>query len=267
MPKPGRAAVILLAALALLGCESKKKSIARYMADDRAVSLPEAPFHFAQATADAKVELTLSPDLDAYPDLHRALFDAGQRQLLEFIAQAKEDRARFAAKGVSQPQPYERRVTWTVAAVTPGLVSLRGAWFDDTGGIHPNHGSDTFLWDRDHGQMLLQSDLFKPGYDLSALDQTLCAAVRKAKQARLGPTDPKSWSCPKWEDSHATLVPSVRPYRAGGLMFLFDPYVIGAYAEGDYAVLIPLSDVQPALAPMWAADFAGSPAPSVIPNP
>jgi hypothetical protein len=55
----------------------------------------------------------------------------------------------------------------------------------------------------------------------------------------------------------------VRPYRAGGLLFLFDPYVIGAYAEGDYAVLIPLSDFQAAVAPAWAKDFEGSPAPGV----
>ncbi len=267
MPRPGRAAVILLAALALLGCESKKKRLAEYVADDRAVAAPAPVFHFARSTADAKVELTFPPELDAYPELHQALLDAGRQELLDFAAAAKEDRARFARKGVSQPQPYERRVAWAVTAITPNLISLRGVWFDDTGGVHPDHGSETRLWDRDRNQMLLQSDLFKPGYDFTALDRTLCAAVRKAKQARVGPTDPKSWSCPRWEDSRATLVPSVHPYRAGGLMFLFDPYVIGAYAEGDYAVLIPQSDFQTALAPTRTAEFVGSPAPTLKPKP
>ena len=267
MPKPGRAALILLAALALLACESKKKRIAEYTADDKAVAAPAPPFRFARTSADAKVELTFPPGMDAYPELHRALFDAGKQELLDFAAQAKEDRARFARKGVSQPQPYERRVSWTVTAVTPNLVSLRSTWFDDTGGVHPNHGSDTRLWDREHFQMLLQSDLFQPDYDFTALNQTLCAAVRKAKQARLGPTDPNSWPCPKWRDSHATLVPSTQPFRIGGIMFLFDPYVIGAYAEGDYAVLIPQSDFQTALAPTRTAEFVGSPAPTLKPKP
>jgi hypothetical protein len=123
------------------------------------------------------------------------------------------------------------------------------------------------LWDRLRNVTLLPSELFKPDIDHAPLDDLLCQATSKAKQARLGPTDPKSWSCPTWSGSHVVLVPSTRPYRAGGLMFLFDPYTIGAYAEGDYEVLIPLSAFQHALAPAWAADFAGSPAPMVRTRP
>jgi hypothetical protein len=82
----------------------------------------------------------------------------------------------------------------------------------------------------------------------------------------MGPTDPKSWACPTWTDSHAVLVPSTQPYRIGGIMFLFDPYVIGAYAEGEYDVLIPLADFQQLVAPRWAADFAGAPAPTAQPK-
>ena len=261
MPQPGRAAVILLAVLAVCACDNGKRRLAEAKYADAAVSLPAPLLHVLHKDADSVVELTLQPHIADYPELHRALFDDEERQLSEFAATAKADRARFAQKGVHEPGPYERRVSWTIAAITPDLISLKGTWFDDTGGAHPNHGSDTRLWDRQRNQMLLQSDLFKPDYDFTNLDAVLCAAVRKTKEARMGPTDPKSWSCPKWADSHSVLTPSVRPFRAGGLTFLFDPYVIGAYAEGDYRVLIPLAEFQPAIAPAWAADFVGSPAP------
>ena len=192
---------------------------------------------------------------------------AGKAELLDFLKQAIEDRQRFAKKGVKQATPYERRVVWSITAVTPHLISLRNAWFDDTGGAHPNHGSDVLLWDRVHNVMLLQGELFKSDVDTTVVDTLLCQATTRAKEARLGPTDPKRWSCPKFADGHAVMVPSTQPYRIGGMMFLFDPYTIGAYAEGDYEVLLPLTDFKSILAPAWAGDFAGSPAPSVRPRP
>jgi hypothetical protein len=268
MPRPGRAAaLILLAAVALAGCENKKRLAAQFAHDDAVLAAPPVPTHYVNATPDAKIELALPAGIARYPELHAKLFNDGKQELLDFLKQAIEDRRRFADKGVSQPTPYERRVVWTITAVTPHLISLRDAWFDDTGGVHPNHGSEVLLWDRVRNVMLLQGELFKPDADATAVDAALCRAATRAKAARVGPSDPKSWACPTFSDSHAVLVPSTRPYRIGGMMFLFDPYVIGAYAEGDYEVLVPLSDFQSILAPAWAGDFAGSPAPTVRPRP
>jgi hypothetical protein len=267
MSRPGRYAVMLLAALALSGCDSKKKITAELARADAAVAAPAVRTHFALNTPNARTELTLPAWIDRYPELHAKLFSDGRQELMDFTKQAAGDRARLALKGVKQPSPYERRVVWSITAVTPGLVSLRDAWFDDTGGAHPDHGSEVLLWDRARNVMLLQSELFKPGADTARLDDLLCQATARAKQARVGPSAPRSWTCPKWSDAKAVLVPSTQPYRIGGMMFLFDPYVIGAYAEGDYEVLIPLSDFQQALAPAWAKEFAGSPAPTVKPRP
>jgi hypothetical protein len=271
MPRPGRRAVMLLAALALAvtlaGCDSKKKITAELARADAVVAAPPVPTRFALNTPNARTELALPAWIDRYPELHLKLFNAGKQELMDFTKQAAGDRARLALKGVKQASPYERRVAWTITAVTPDLISLRDAWFDDTGGAHPDHGSEVLLWDRTRNVMLLQSELFKPGLDTAPLDDLLCQATTLAKQARLGPSAPNSWSCPQWSDAKAVLVPSTRPYRIGGMMFLFDPYVIGAYAEGDYEVLIPLSDFQQALAPAWAKDFTGSPAPTVKTRP
>jgi hypothetical protein len=257
---------MLLAALVLLGCESKKKLRAEFARDDKAVAAPPIPTHFALDTPDARTELSLPARIARYPELHAKLFNDGKQELMDFTKQAAGDRARYALKGIKQASPYERRVAWTITAVAPDLISLRDAWFDDTGGAHPDHGSEVLLWDRIHNTPLLQSELFKPELDTARLDDRLCQGVTRAKQARVGPTDPKTWTCPKWSDAKAVLVPSTRPYRIGGLMFLFDPYTIGAYAEGDYEVLIPLSDFQSTLSAAWAKDFTGSPAPTVKPR-
>lgn len=266
MPRTGRSALMLMAVLLMAGCENKAKLKAEFTQADKAVAAPPVATHFALDTPDARTELTLPAQIDRYPELHAKLFNDGKQQLMDFTKTAAGDRARFALKGVKQASPYVRRVVWTITAVSPDIVSLRDAWFDDTGGVHPNHGSEVLLWDRIHNVPLLQSELFKPDLDTASLDDLLCQAVTRAKQARLGPTDPRSWSCPKWSDAKAVLVPSAQPYRVGGMMFLFDPYTIGAYAEGDYEVLIPLSQFQSALAPAWAKDFVGSPAPTVSPR-
>jgi hypothetical protein len=263
MPLPGRAAILMLAALGLAACDSKKTLTAEYIAADKTISGPAPGQIFNLATPDAKVSLVMPGQAANYPEMQRALFDEEKQHLLDFAQTAKEDRKRLAQTGKRQPQPYERRETWTITAVTPNLLSLRANWFADTGGAHPNHGSEVKLWDREHSQFILPAELFKPDADLGAQDRLLCAAVTKARVARMGANPPGQWSCPRWADSRFVLVPSARPYRIGGLMFLFDPYVIGAYAEGDYEAPIPLSDFQKILSPTWAPEFSGAPASTV----
>jgi len=259
-----RAAVIVLAAAVLLaGCESKKKLTAEFAHDDAVIAAPPIPTHYAMNTPDAKVELVLPQGIAGYPGLHAKLYEDGRQELIEFVTEAIEDRQRFAKKGVKQATPYERRLVWTITSISPHLISLREAWYDDTGGVHPDHGQGVLLWDRVHNVEVLQSELLKADADTSALDADICAKITAAKTARMGPTDPKSWTCPTWTDARAVLVPSATPYRVGGMMFLFDPHVIGAYAEGDYEVLVPLADFQPVLSPDWAPDFKGAPAPTV----
>ena len=69
-----------------------------------------------------------------------------------------------------------------------------------------------------------------------------------------------TWSCPKWADSQFVFAPSTAAGKIGGLVFLFDPYVLGPYAEGDYRVTVPLSAFAESLSPSYAEEFAGAPA-------
>ena len=58
-----------------------------------------------------------------------------------------------------------------------------------------------------------------------------------------------------------TLAPGTVKGRAGGLIFVYSPYDIGAYVEGGYDVLLPLAVFRDALKPEYAGEFAGSPKP------
>ena len=261
MRQPACAVAMLFAAASLLGaCHRAVQHIPDAVAD-AALGRPALPaLRYARATRDAVVGLTLPRAVEAYPELQAKLYDDGQRELDEFVAQAAEDRRHFRSKGVAQPKPYERRIVWAITAVAPHLISLRQAWSGYTGDVHPAHGSDVLLWDRVRNEIVLPSQLFRPDADAARLDALLCQAVRRAIAAHPRPDNLLPSHCPAWADSRAVLAPSAQAYRIGGLMFLFDPSVIGAYAQGDYQVLIPQTAFRDALAPGWAVDFAGDPA-------
>ena len=253
MRRPARRLVLALAAAALVaGC--KRKEPARPAPPPQALS-------FERSTPDATVKLTLAPGFADYPDLRKSLYDEGVRQLQGFVASAHEDRQRLAEKRLPTPA-YERTVAWAVTARTDEMVSARKSWFEYTGGAHPNHGSDGFIWDLRQSLQVLPGELFRADAPRGPLDQALCDAIKAAKAARQGalPAGP-GFRCPSWDDGDMVLEPSAEPGRFGGITFLYDPYMLGPYVEGDYAVTIPLARFQSALSPIYASRFAGAPKP------
>jgi hypothetical protein len=232
----------------------------------RANLMPQAPqpgpltLTFDQTTPAAKVELKIDPKLRPYPELVRRLYRTGVQELRSFAAQAQQDQARLVARGLPT-RPYERSIAWTLEAATPDLVSVRQVWFDDTGGAHPNHGSKGLLWDAQGARELARGELFRPGADQPRLDALLCRAIQAEKGRRDGASfDPQSWPCPKWGEADFVLSPSTTGGKIGGLVFLFDPYSIGPYVEGDWAITVPQAAFRADLAPQWSGAFAGAPA-------
>ena len=218
-----------------------------------------APSSFAQTTPAAKVGLTIDRRIARYPALAQKLYRDGVKDLRSFAEQAKGDQAHLQAKGMPT-RAYARTIAWTLAAATPRVVSVKQAWLDDTGGAHPNHGSSGLLWDPAADREVERSDLFRPAADQGRLDQRLCQAIKAEKLRHQGAVgDVQTWRCPKWADSDFVLAPSTVAGKAGGLIFLFDPYAIGPYVEGGYAVTIPLEAFKADLAPAYAAAFAGEP--------
>ncbi len=246
--------VAAMAVLALAACHRKPPA---------KPPAPAAPLAFAKTTPDAEVKLALAPGVAEDPALNRRLYEDGVKELNGFVEEAAKDRAQLVGKGLPDT-PYERTIDWSVAAASPRLISMKQSWFDFTGGAHPNHGSKSLLWDRKAASAIPRSSLFASDVDGRRLDAVLCDAIRTAKVRRVGEEIARSeegtWPCPKWGDADFVLAPSTAPGKFGGLTFLFDPYAIGPYVEGDYAVTVPLVQFQDALAPAFKDQFAGAPA-------
>jgi predicted small lipoprotein YifL len=247
--------VLLLAAalLCLAGCGRKEEAKAPS-------SEPTQPFTFVQKSADGEVTLSIDQRVGAFPALHQRLFSEGRRELTDFLARAGVDRPAALEDG-AEAAPYSREVKWQVTAETSRLLSLKQAWADYTGGAHGNYGSDTLIWSKGGEVPVLQSALFRPDADYALLDQLLCNAVKVAKEEKLGPetAGAADWTCPTWKDSRATLAPSTEKGLAGGVIFTFDPYVLGAYVEGEYEAVIPQKAFRTALAPAYLGEFGGEP--------
>lgn len=246
-----RSLVCFMAALALAACHREPAA---------APQPPAAPFAFAQKNEAAEVSMTLPDGVRLYPKLHLKLYNDGRRELSNFVTHAVQNRTRTDAAEFRAP--YFRKSVWTLTVDTPRLVSLTESWSDYTGGSHPNNGTSVVLWDKVLEAAVRRSELFRADADYAALDAVLCEAARVARVKRLGAQTAggDAWSCPRWRSAEAGLAPSTVPGKAGGLIFYFDPYVLGAYAQGDYRVVIPLARFAPSLSPTYAGQFAGAPA-------
>jgi hypothetical protein len=230
------------------------------MFEPPAPAKPVAPLTFSQENPDVSVKLTLARDISRWPGLHREVFARGSAELRKFAAAAPGERAEAKTAEYDPPQ-YARELEWSLAAATPRLVSLRQTWYENTGGAHPNHGYDSYLWDVAANRSIGNAVLFKTGGDEAAVQKALCDGIDKVKTGRGVEWDPESWPCPKWREARFVLTPSTVPGKIGGLTFLFDPYAIGSYAEGEYDVTVPQSVLAPLLAAAYAGEFAGAPKP------
>lgn len=258
------AVVAGLALLSLAACgrkdEAAKAPATAPVAAPAAPAAPLPPLTYKSSTRDAEVSLTLPPAAGAIPALYGKLFAEGRNDLQAFAEGAKSELEELRANG-EPVQPYQRTLDYAVSADTPHLLSLVLNELEGTGGAHPNTTLSATIWDKQAGKVVAPSALF--GADTAAADKALCDAIHAAKQARVG--DPaltgELKSCPRLARATLALAASTTPGKAGGVVALFSPYALGAYAEGAYRVVLPLTAIQSALAPAYAGEFAGAPAP------
>lgn len=219
-----------------------------------------APMAYEGKTPYATVKLGLPPAVRDKPDLHAPLYAAAVRDLKQFSEGAQADLTE-AGGGAN---PYEKTIRYTPGGETGKLFSLARTDFEFTGGAHPNTSFSAVLWDKAMKKRLGFADLFRPGADLSKLDQALCRAANAAKQARSpgseqASLDGQMWTCPKAVATPFILAAGKTPGKAGGVTFLIGAYQIGPYVDGAYWVTIPQSVFHDLLTPAYVDEFAGEP--------
>lgn len=206
-------------------------------------------FSYAYPLEAAKI-----PKLAEWLDADRA----ANRDAL--IAESRRDRA-AAEKGGFPYRPHSHLQSWKRITDTPRFLSLSSEISTYTGGAHGMRTFGTLLWDRNSGKRRSPLDLFTSGtaFD-SAIRDDFCAAITRAKAAKgiqlsAEGEDSVFAKCPP-ASAQTVWLGSSDGRHLDRLTIAIAPYEIGAYAEGDYRINVPVTaGLIRALKPEFAGDF------------
>jgi hypothetical protein len=123
-------------------------------------------------------------------------------------------------------------------------VSFASNFYEFTGGAHGNYGSGLFTYDRTNKKRLTFNDYLKTGN----ADQLEAILLKKFRvQNNLDPSIPLSdVLLVELEDFEATTNVAI---VGKGLLFLYNPYEIASYAQGQIEIWVPFSDLKGMLKP------------------
>ena len=141
--------------------------------------------------------------------------------------------------GFADGRKYELGASYTKNE-SPNTASFVFAFYEDTGGAHPNGYFRTFVWKKEGGKIEL-SDLFVPQSEyLERLSQVSKIQIRQAI-GRMG-----EGSSSLFEEGYAPREQNFQNFylHEGELVILFDPYQVAAYAAGPQVVRIPLTELR-----------------------
>ena len=178
------------------------------------------------------------PALKAWLDGER---DKARKQLIE---EATAGRAEAKESGFEY-HAYALGRAWEKVTETPRFLSLSAQIYDYSGGAHPNHGTDSLLFDKQAGTRLEPLDLFesKAAFD-AVIRQPFCALLDKERAKRRG--EPVVRDQGMFDDCIKPSEQTVIVGSSNGRTFdkvgvLVGPYAAGSYAEGDYEFTLPVT--------------------------
>ncbi|RYU77889.1 DUF3298 and DUF4163 domain-containing protein [Hymenobacter persicinus] len=219
---------------------------------------PTAPYarwslHALQTTAgpaavDAALRRALHGDtLDSQPaPTLDALFRA-QGQL------SSKDYRREANAALQQLPPndaatfpaflnYEDQRTTEVFWNQGGLLSFGVQFYGYGGGAHGNYNTSVVTLNARTGRALRYADIFRPGVK-GALQELLGRYVRRSLAQPPGTPLEKFLFVKQMPVTHNVYLTS------GGAVFVYGPYEIASYAQGEVQVYVPFRALQPLLQP------------------
>lgn len=164
----------------------------------------------------------------------RQQFTKDYREDAEGLRDAmKADMPAYALRYESQ---YATYVVWNQAP----LLSLATYNFSYSGGAHGSYGTTVASYNTRTGQRLYFADVFRPGAE-TQLSPILDRAVRRT--LRIPATDAldQTLFVKKMPVTHNFYLTS------GGAVFVYAPYEIASYAQGEIHVFVPLKELQSVL--------------------
>jgi hypothetical protein len=151
---------------------------------------------------------------------------------------ASADTAGVGSYGIGMN--YENQTATYVLYQEGNLLSLGFFHYDFSGGAHGNYGLTPASYDLRTGRRLRYNDIFRPtaAQQLPAL---LGQAVRPLLGLRPGEPLDKQLFVNKMPVTHQVFL------TATGAVFIYQPYEIASYAQGEIRVFVPLSALRPLL--------------------
>ena len=145
----------------------------------------------------------------------------------------KEDMPSYALRYESQQATY---VLWNQAP----LLSLGFYNYSYTGGAHGNYGTAVASYNTRTGQRLRFADVFRPAAE-TQLSPILDRAVRRTLRIPANEALDQTLFVKKMPVTHNFYLTS------GGAVFVYTPYEIASYAQGEIHVFVPMKELQSVL--------------------
>jgi len=140
----------------------------------------------------------------------------------------------------SPSMSYQSQGSASVISQQGDLLSLRILDYDYSGGAHGNFGSTVRSFDLRTGRALTFDDIFRPG-----ACTRLLPLLERGVRRTLGIGDNERLDT-QLLDNAMRLTTNVC-LTPGGVLFMYVPYEIAAYALGQIPVFVPLAELRPLL--------------------
>ncbi|RYY18075.1 MAG: DUF3298 domain-containing protein [Cytophagaceae bacterium] len=148
---------------------------------------------------------------------------------------APADTAEYGSYGIGMS--YESQAACYVLCQQGNLVSLAFFTYDFSGGAHGNYGTAAASYDLRTGRRLRYADIFRP-----AAERQLPALLAQAVRPLVGLPP----GAPLDEQLLVKHIPVTHNVflTPGGVEFIYQPYEIASYAQGEIRIFLPLAAVQ-----------------------
>jgi len=136
---------------------------------------------------------------------------------------------------------YARQVATYVYWNKSPLLSIGVFTYSYSGGAHGMYTTEVATYNTRTGQRLRFQDVFRPGTD-AQLSRVLDRAVRRTMHIPAGEALDKTLFVEHMPVTHNFYL------TGGGAVFVYPPYKIASYAQGEVQVFVPLVELQPLMA-------------------
>ncbi len=140
---------------------------------------------------------------------------------------------------------YAMEDTLSLTYAGPALISARHDLYINEGGAHGNYGTGNFNVDMTTGKQLTISGVVDAA-GATTLTQWCKTEIDAERAKRVPDADDVPYDAKTRDATIAETVRDLRSWSIGAdeITVSFDPYAVGAYAEGAYACSFPTKDVK-----------------------